>query len=66
MFVGLRWENIDVDWLAVEEIGHDDEVIVWRRLGGENICALKRLREESEDVEDVEDGFRGILVTCDV
>ena len=50
----------DISWVALEPIWHEDLVLVVLVRGRENISSLERLREVSEDVVDVEDGFGSI------
>ncbi len=50
----------DISWIALKPIGHEDLVLVVLVRGRENIGSLERLRELSEDIVDVEDGFSSI------
>ncbi len=47
----------DISWIALEPIGYEDLVLVVLVGGRENVSSLERLREVSEDIIDVEDGF---------
>ena len=44
----------NVSWLAIKEIRHEDLVLMILVGGRENISSLKRLREVSENIKDVE------------
>lgn len=53
-------EIADGEGFAVEEIGHEDTVLVFRVGVREDIGALHGLREEAEDVVDYEEGGGGV------
>jgi hypothetical protein len=56
----------DISWIALEPVGHEDLVLVVLVRSRENISSLERLREVSEDVVDVEDGFGSICWAGDI
>jgi hypothetical protein len=56
----------DISWIALEPIGHEDLVLVVLVRGREDISSLERLREVSEDVVNVEDGFGSICWAGDI
>lgn len=59
LFVRVRGIPGDVGGGALEEVGHEDAVLV-RAVGvGKQVGALQRLWEVAEDVVDEEDGLRG-------
>ena len=47
----------DISWFALEEIWHEDLVLLFIVRRSQDISTLNRLREVSEDVIDIKDGF---------
>jgi hypothetical protein len=60
LFLGVRWIPGNVGGLALEEVGHEDLVLVFFVRMGEDISALDCLGEEAENVVYGKDGLRGI------
>lgn len=56
LLVGIRWEDGLGKRLAVEEIGHEDLILMALVRMGEDVGALEGLRAIAEDVVDDEDG----------
>ena len=49
VLIGSWWVPRDIGGFAVEEIGHEDAILVLIR-GGENIGSLEGLLKEAKDV----------------
>jgi hypothetical protein len=60
LFAGVRWIPGNVGRLALEEVGHEDLVLVFFVRMGEDISALDCLGEEAENIVYGKDGLGGI------
>lgn len=61
LLFGLGREQADVQWRAVEGVGHEDGVLVVVVGRGQDVAALHGLVKEAEDVHDDKDGLGGLL-----
>ncbi len=59
LLVRVRWVPGDVGGLALEEVRHENAILVLLVGVRENVGALESLREEAEDVVDDQDALTG-------
>lgn len=62
LFLGIRWHPGDVGWVSLEEIRHENLVLLAVSVG-QDIRALECLVKESEDVVDDENSLLCVLGT---